>query len=892
MANLDISAPLKELTDKIEGILALDMDDPESKAWGFLEPQVQKNLKRLGIEANEFATLFAPLSKAKADPTFNYNLDEWEHQVDEYSLSGKFGMDLQVDVVLPNDDEQYLAFKSGNLPLVVFGYDLSIGAGAGASLPIKLVTIEASASGELDWGVKVITSVGEDKKLSSLMAKLGKTPLDLFDIHTLSSNLSKHYSAFEVEGVIIEQQRGLSLKGNATLGYAWSKSGTGKAIGIEANAGASLGTEYVFKGKFGLVIAPTERGVRIEINQLTDTSKEINYSLDALVKISGVDNAARAYLEPPLTELSGSAKKLKTLLDKYSSPSSWLTNQLSAHLAELAEDDTNPLLSVAQSLAIGNAEGIDSSVQDYLEERLTDVLDSQHLDWLTDDSAAAESTAKDITNSLGLSSKVIDKLKLNEHLTKQIVKANAKLKEEINELAGDAGAETKKQFAKVLQQIDGAKDKLDAAGGDITATLSTLVSEWLTLYDQAASKFTATVKKLSSVELGLSLYGAKSNNTQHGAMLSFELLQTNVSAVQEFYVDLLLGKAIDIERLLHGDLKPYVANLSGWFEQTYKSQSTLGLGLSLGDDFQFAQAKTLVNIANAKVDKNGLLLAANSNIAITDNSTTLKEVRSTELLGAFDVFAAIKLGAKPNISFDVSFEDSNVMTTTELSQFLTPLEEQGLIHPLDAADIQRKYAQVVAAGQAKRSLIECGVNLSKREIESIISTSPEKLRELALEKLYEVYLQPVEIEIIESRSSMSEPIVTQLETFARKGLIERNQKHQAHSTLPRKVKSMIRNAEALSKVPGYYQQMVREITPLTSNDPNSYIEIINSYNDKIIDALKYFVEARGAITGLITEKLPRPTQVLLLVIAELIERGEPVLTTTLSYDVDKQTKRL
>ncbi|WP_026960287.1 hypothetical protein [Aliagarivorans taiwanensis] len=645
----------------------------------------------------------------------------------------------------------------------------------------------------------------------------------------------------------------------------------------------------MFKGNFDWVITPTELGVRIEVNQVVDTSKGANYSLDALIKISGVDQAAKAYLEPALSELSGAAEQLKNLLDKYSSPSSWLTVQLSEHLAELADENPSLLLSVAQNLAIGSGDGIESSIKDYVEAKLLEVLDSKHLAWISADEAEAKGLASSLLASVGLSEAVIKTLKLDKHLAKQIVKANAKLNEEIEDLSGDAGAGANEELARVLQQIEGAKAKLDAAGEDITATLSELVSEWLTLYDQAASKFNATLKKLAAVEIGLSLYGAQSRKRKRGAMLSLELVQTNHAKVKRFYTDLLLGKPIDIEELRDGELSPYVANLSGWFEETYTSQSTLGLGLNLGDDFKFAQQRTLANIANAKVDSNGLLQAASSNVTLTDCSTTLQETRKTEFLGAFDVFAAIKLGAKPNIAVEIKFEDGKVMSSKELHQFLAPLNDNKLIDVVNLSAVENKFAEVLASGQAKRSRIECSVNLSKQEIDTTIATSPTRVCELTLQLLYRMCLREDEIKTIQENSNTADSIAVQLRTFADKGLSQYSPVGRMYSDLPLKVTRMLRHAEALSKVPACYQQMVSEVKTLSYSDPNRYIDIINGYNDEIIQALKYFVDARGALSGLVTEALPKSTQILLIVIATLIQRDEPILTTSISYDVGGET---
>jgi hypothetical protein len=898
MAVLDLNLALSKLVEKVDQVEGIVVEQGKAKAWEALDNGAKKLLSKVGIDALELKSLFSFIEQVATDPSLVLATEQWEVPLATgLGVNGRIGGHLIIDLVQPTDSQQYSEFQQVNMATVALDQALQLSTGLSVNLPIKLLNLANTSDAHLKWQVKVVCAVAHDQKLIGFLSQLAKEKLPLFSLENLAKTINAQYPKHAVQGLIVNQTRAISTSTTATLGHVWSVSSSNQVLDIKLNAkaGVSFKANYAFSGEFKLVVKPADIGLQIAIYQVTSSSNEQGVSLDAMLNLEGLDKVAEAYLTTPLEQLDGAAQQLQTLLEGYKEPGTWLVEQLDEHLAQaLSEQDWKD---IALLLADGDNQGISAELGEVVKQKLSLALSLKPMQWMSNPNDVSEKISHYLQENTFLSPAMLTRLKLDEFVTKGCNKAREKVTEQIASIAEQAQGQVS-PLLKPLKQVKSAKTKLkdQLNQQQLNEALSDCVSTWLEQYNQARTTLSLAIKKAGDLQLGLSFYGTQGKQTTNEAMLSFHIQKVSAAPSQQLYQGLLLGKPIDLDALNTMKTNGSISNLSGWLVKSCKLRKEVGLKFNLGDDFQFSQQSVIEKLAKAKVDHTGQLLELKADNVIRHSSKTLKESRSAEFVSAFDVLAALKFGASPNIGIGLSFEDKGVMTPTEMQQFLAPLSHE----PLPLIDSKsyllalERFKVLYQSQQLSRSIIECQLSLSAKDIRCLAAAIPSEIEASAIELLYNMTLSSTDKEQIETASKVGEITKRQLEAFLATEVSSSapSGAHTSHSLLQKKVQTILGNALRLSKFVGIYSKLSEQIESLDSTDPKAYINMVNQANEELVSAMQSFIKVRGWFSGLFTEALPKTTVVLLIILAKYLGRDEPLLSPVISYDRSGKTEVL
>ncbi|BEU03318.1 hypothetical protein OAG1_21180 [Agarivorans sp. OAG1] len=898
MTDLDINKALGKLVEKIDQVEGIVVEQGTAEAWQALDKGAKKLLSKIGVDAAELKNLFAFIHQVSADPSLTLDLEEWQVPLGSaLSIKGRVGGHLIIDIVLPSDAEQYGDFKQPNMATVAIDQQLQIESGVSINLPVKLLNIFSNAEGHLKWQVKVVCAVAHDQKLIRFLGQLAKEALPLFSLESLSNVINAQYSSHAIQGVVIQQNRALSASATATLGHVWSVSGNNKLLDVKVNAsaGASFKASYAFSGGFKLVIKPADIGVQISLYQLTNSTKQAGLSLDALIELHGLDKVAETYLAAPLEKLEAEAAQLQVLLERFKEPGTWLLQNIDEHFAQaISEEDWKD---IALLLADGDSDGLANQLGATVKDKLELALTTQPLEWLSKPDETSQKIGDYLQQNTFLTPALSKRLKLNDLLTKNCIKAKQKLVEEIAAIADKSQGEVAPLLTP-LKQLKEAKTELkdQLNKQQLASTLTDCVTRWLEQYNKARTTFSQAIKKAGELQLGLSVYGSSSKDSGKQAMLSFKLVEASATECQDLYQDLLLGKPINLDSLQLMERDGQLSDLSGWLVSSGKIKKEIGLKLNLGDNFQFSQQSLIEKVASAKVDHTGQLLELTGESVIRHQSKTLKESRTAEFVSAFDVLAALKFGASPNIGIGLSFEDKGVMTPKEMQQFLAPLSNTAfpLIDRTSYLLALQQFNLLYQSQSLSRSIIECQLNLDANDIHALAAANETDIEASAIELLCNMTLSGNERGQIAHESKIAEQSKAQLNAFLDASLTSSapSSAQSSFKQLQQRVKDILANAHRLSTFIGIYRKLSQQIENLQTNDTKAYIKLVNQANDELIATMKSFIKVQGWFSGLFSEAIPKTTIILLIVLAKYLGRDEPLLTPVISYDSNGKTQVL
>ncbi|WP_411991393.1 hypothetical protein [Agarivorans sp. DSG3-1] len=898
MALLDLNQALSKLVMKVDQIEGIVIEQGTAKAWDALDNGAKKLLSKVGIDAAELRSLFSFVDQVTADPSLKLATEEWKVPLGTgLSVTGRIGGHLIIDLVLPTDSEQYSEFQQANMALVAIDQELQLANGVSVNLPIKLLNLANDSQANLKWRVKVVCAVAHDQKLISFLGQLVKQKMPLLSIEKLTNVINAQYPKHAMQGVIIHQTRAVSSSTTATLGHVWSVSSSDKVLDIKVNtsAGVALKASYAFTGDFKIVIKPADVGLQIDVHQLSNHIRDKGISLDAMLNLEGLDKVAETYLATPLESLDGAAKKLQDLLEAYKEPGTWLLAQFDEHLAqELSSENWQD---IALLVADGNSDGLSTEVGAAVKQKLSLALSVKHLDWMSHPGDVSEQITQYLEENTFLTPAMLDRLKLKDFVGKSCNKAKERVLDEISSIA-ELAQDQVKPLLTPLKQLKDAKTKLKGQlnNQQLVEVLTGCVTAWLAQYNQARTTFSKAIKKAADLQLGLSVYGSHSQQTNNQAMLSFNLLNTSSAASQSLYQDVLLGKQLNLDALHAMQNKGNLSQLSGWLVKSSKVSKEIGLKLNLGDSFSFSEQSFVEKIARAKVAHTGQLLALNAKSVVRHASKTLKESRNAEFVSAFDVLAALKFGGSPNIGIGLSFEDKGVMTPAEMQQFLAPLTQEPwpLIDNKSYLLALDRFKVLCESKQLSRSIIECHLSLSTKDIGALANADAGEIEASAIDLLYNMTLSSADKNQIAFTSKNLVIGKKQLEVFLEVDITSSapSGAETSFKLLQDRVRGILKNAQCLSQFVAIYGKLTQQIESVNSKDPTAYINIVNQANEELIDTMQSFIRVRGWFSGLFTEALPKTTMVLLIILAKYLGRDEPLLTPVISYDRSGKTEVL